>query len=536
MMFRRLAQAAALAGVLVAGLAAGHGTAGATQMAGSPHRAPPATVTAGHGLSQDSSGQPFAGTETTAAVALPAVSGATLAVRTVPVIEGVRVILDGTSYATNARGLVMIPTSPGGHRIHILPPRLRHEDVRVRFARWLDGIALADRTITVSPRSTILEAGFVVSHPITVRFTDEHSDPVPPGQITQVTMASSVGQRFTFSPADPPQSLDVNRITRDQRGLHALAIRYSVHEVLIHSSNVVYGGSQNFYLHSHERTWVIKVLLFPLRIEVRDALFGFPIGSAVQLTLPDHSHRLVTLGAGHSVALTRLPRATYQIVAKGFGFGLAAPTNLSKPQVAKVLLLSWMDLAAVLAFAMLFVVGLPLVGGRIVRRSGGIRLPVWHGGNPAEAPPAESQDHVIGTSAQDPEPAAQDPEPAAQDPEPAAQDPEPADPASAIAGSGAGQAAEGAAETSPTGAESAASESAALRTVQHGAEPEDPDSTVVFPAITDVADAPASDQSPADENGDLAATSVDTSVGTGDGDGQPTSGGNHDRAMPPTIA
>jgi hypothetical protein len=236
-------------------------------------------------------------------------------------------------------------------------------------------------------------------------------------------------------------------------------------------------------------------LLFPLRIEVRDALFGFPIGSAVQLTLPDHSRRLVPLGADHGVTLTGLPRANYQIVAKGFGFGLSAPTALSKPQVAKVLLLSWADLAVVLAFAVLFVVGLPLIGGRVVRRSRGVRLPVWRGGKPAEAPPAESPDPVTDPAAQAPETTAQTSEPAEQ-----AETSEPAEQAEALAGARTDQATVADVESPTTADETAPTKNAASGAAQRGAEPEDPDSTIVLPAITDVTDAPAGDQRLAGEN------------------------------------
>src|SRR5215831_10289422 len=357
MMSRRAARAAAPFGALVAGLVAGLG----------PGLASAAPVAAA-----------------TVASAAAAGSGATFVLRTVPVIRGVRVVLDGTMHTTDAHGRVSIGTSPGPHHVHILPPRASSAGPGVRFARWVDGIAFANRTIILSPRTNVIEAGFTVSHPVAVRFTDEHGLPVPMHEVSRLTVANSVGQRFTFSPADPPQALPANRVVRNQAGLVPLPIRYSVRDVIIDNANVVYGGSQNFFVTSSHRIWTIKVLLFPLRIEVRNALFRFPIESAVELTLPSHARRLVTLGPSHSVLLTGLPRASYQLVAKRFGFGMTAPTTLSKPQVAKILLFSWIDVAAVLGFVVLFVVGLPLIGGRIVRRHGRFRLPVWHGGDPAE--------------------------------------------------------------------------------------------------------------------------------------------------------
>ncbi len=321
------------------------------------------------------------------AAGTPVGASATLLIHTVPRIRGVRVFLDGSAYQTDSQGFVAIPTTSGGHRIHILRPLSHPPGTTVRFSRWLDGIALADRRISISPGTNVQQAGFAVSHPITVRFADSRGGPVALSNVTRLTIDSSLGERFTFSPAAPPRSLAVDRIVRDPAGLVPLAIRYSVRDVIIDGANVVYGGSQNFFVR-RSRAWTVKILLFPLQIKVQDALFGFPIGSAVRLTLPNGSGRIVPLGTDHAVTLTGLPRATYQLVAKGPGFGLASPSTLSKPQVAQLLLLSWVDVLAVLTFAALFLVGLPVLGGRIVRRQGGIRLPVWHVGRSRELPAA----------------------------------------------------------------------------------------------------------------------------------------------------
>lgn len=325
----------------------------------------------------------------------PAGASATLLIHTVPRIKGVRVSFDGRAFQTNSQGFVAIPTTSGGHHIHILGPRSHPADTTVRFSRWLDGIALADRTISISPGTNIEQAGFEVAHPIAVRFADSQGRPVALSNVTRLTIDSSLGKRFTFSPARPPRALAVNRVIRNPAGLVPMEIRYSVRDVIIDGANVVYGGSQNFFVR-RSRTWTIEILLFPLKIKIQDALFGFPIGRAVRLTMPTGSSRIVTLGAAHSVTLTGLPRATYQLVAKGPGFGLASPVTLSKPQVAKLLLLSWVDILAVVTFLALFVVGLPVLGGRIVRRKGRIRLPVWHAGRSSELPPVPHPEQPVG--------------------------------------------------------------------------------------------------------------------------------------------
>ncbi len=309
-------------------------------------------------------------------------SGSTLLVQAIPMLKGVQVILDGRTYLTGAHGYIQISTFAGPHQVGVLPPRSVPAHTRVRFSRWLDGTAMTTRGITLGPGKNFEQVGFVISHPIAVKFTDVNGQRVPFSRITRITIASSLGRRFTFPPAHPPKMIQSNRVVRGQRGLQPPPIRYSVSSVIIDGANVVYGGSQNFFV-SRSRIWTVKVLLFPLRIKVRDALFGFPIGHVVRLMLPNGSSRFVDLRAGHDTTLTRMPRTTYELVAEGPGFGLSSPVALSKPQTAKLLLLSWVDIAAVAAFAVLFLLGLPLAGGRIVRRSGRVRL-VWHPGRPGD--------------------------------------------------------------------------------------------------------------------------------------------------------
>jgi hypothetical protein len=337
------------------------------------------------------SAQPALAADTSPAAKGPA-SGSLL-LQTVPSVKGVLVSLDGRVYETDGHGFVAITTVSGKHHIGITPPRPALGRT-VHFSRWLDGLALAERDISLSPGPNREQVGMVVSHPIAVRFTGPHGVPVPLSDVTRVTVDSSLGESFTFAPSHPPPTLPADRIVRIQSGLAPLIIRYSVREVVIDGSNVVYGGKQNFFVHA-SGVWTVAVLLFPLRIEVKDALFGFGIGSAVRLMLPDGSSRIIKLGNGHAIAMTGLPRATYQLAARGAGFGLTSPTTLSKPQVAKLLLLSWIDILAVGVFAVLFAVGLPVLGRRVIRHPGRLRLPAWQMGGSQRPPtpaPADTAD------------------------------------------------------------------------------------------------------------------------------------------------
>jgi hypothetical protein len=313
----------------------------------------------------------------------------TVKVQITPGIKGVRFTLDGRTFLTDSRGRVTIATFAGIHRIGVALPRSLPRGMTVRFAGWLDHYPGMQRTVKYGPRVETEQIGFIVSYPVSVVVADASGRRLPASTITRITLASSLGERFTLVPGQPAVAFAANRIARDKKGLVAIPIRYSTREVIIDGANVVNKGSENFFA-PKPTTWTIHALLFPLTIEVRDAFFGFAIGSSVRLTYPSGARTRIDLGPDHATRVANLPRGTYQLVAKGSGMGLSSPLSLSKPQKAKLLLLSWVDFAAVGAFAVLFIIGLPILGGRIIRRSGGARLPAWRtGGRQDVAPKAE---------------------------------------------------------------------------------------------------------------------------------------------------
>ena len=68
---------------------------------------------------------------------------------------------------------------------------------------------------------------------------------------------------------------------------------------LVGGSSVVHEGQQRFFP-AETRNLQLRLLLFSARFEVRDALLGFPIGSAVLLEYPNGRVVRQALGAGGS--------------------------------------------------------------------------------------------------------------------------------------------------------------------------------------------------------------------------------------------
>jgi hypothetical protein len=105
-----------------------------------------------------------------------------------------------------------------------------------------------------------------------------------------------------------------------------------------------------------------------MQIRAQDAVFGFPAGSAVQLRSPDGQVRRLELDGRSRASSGRLARGDYQLKVEGPGISWWAPVSLSRDQQVELVFLSWLDLSAAALLAVLVLVGLPLLGGRLRRR------------------------------------------------------------------------------------------------------------------------------------------------------------------------
>ena len=155
-----------------------------------------------------------------AATAAAAGSGATFVLHTVPRIRGVRVILDGRTFQTDPR--------PGSWRSHSLRPAPRPHPPAARSQRRHHCPLLAMAGWHRLGRPDHLRSR---QAPTSSRRASSSPIPSPSGSptrtafrcrlrdVTRLTIDNSLGKRFTFSPAHPPQALAVNRVVRNQAGL-----------------------------------------------------------------------------------------------------------------------------------------------------------------------------------------------------------------------------------------------------------------------------------------------------------------------------
>jgi hypothetical protein len=110
--------------------------------------------------------------------------------------------------------------------------------------------------------------------------------------------------------------------------------------------------AQQRFLPSRQRVVPLRLLFYDTTVRARDALFGFPIGHALELRYPNGHVERPRLGGGGKVRLRALPRGDYEVKVSGAGISFTRPLSVSRNQEVELKVLSWLDLGlAALALA-----------------------------------------------------------------------------------------------------------------------------------------------------------------------------------------
>jgi hypothetical protein len=299
-----------------------------------------------------------------AAVAAPAVPA--LVVRTVPAVPHARVLFDGKELRTGRDGtLRIIPGDWRELRRRLRVPTVWRDGTRIRFSRWIGRI---DRT---GPPSDDLEvaAGFDVDYRVRFRFVDPGGNPVAYEHIDRVELRGATGAvvSVTGRRLRDPLLLWGSRVVTLHAGPQQKEIYYRLHSVRMRGANVV-NQAQQRYVPSTERSVDVQLLFFDARVVVRDALLGFPAGSAVRVRYPDGTRERHPLGAGRAVTIRSLPRGQYELTVEGLGLPISSPVAITRQQTIPLEFVTWLDIAVGLLAVLTFLVGLPLLGRRLWRR------------------------------------------------------------------------------------------------------------------------------------------------------------------------
>jgi hypothetical protein len=277
-----------------------------------------------------------------AAGAAPAAAQTPETIQTVPPVPGMRFAVNGAEFHADAAGRAHPPSTARGS-LTALTTEVK-PGVRARFDRWYSGRQIAAVNL---------------EYRVGLRFVDLEGHRVDPRVVRSLTLAGSNGRRHVFS-GSTPRWLQGNRVIPESGGTKSTAVSYAAQRALVGGSSVVHRGQQRFFP-AETRTLQVRLLLFSARFEVRDALLGFPIGSAVLLEYPNGRVMRQALGPGGELTLKSLPRGDYRVRVDALGISSSRPIALSGDQDVRLQVISWLDIAIVLlgllalALALLYV-------------------------------------------------------------------------------------------------------------------------------------------------------------------------------------
>ena len=285
----------------------------------------------------------------------------TLEIITVPPIQGIPFRVSGRRLETNAEGVIRSRIwREGLNEVEILMEDFQSSKYKLEFARWSDAVFLTKRDIDITS-SLSIEAGFNVSYPVQLNYTNLEGDRVPIERIDAVELRNSIGDVLNFAGYQTQWLQAIDILGRDF-GLDPVELVYSVQSVMVDGSNVVNRGQQRFVVRPSEAPQ-IELLLYPVSISSHDAVFGYPIGRSVLIRYPDghqESHNLNEYGELH---LNDMARGTYSSVVERAP-GLALPTTfvLSRAQNVEVLVISVLDFLTIVLLGIALVAGLIFLG------------------------------------------------------------------------------------------------------------------------------------------------------------------------------
>jgi hypothetical protein len=286
-----------------------------------------------------------------------------LTLQTIPPLPYVEFVFNGTTVTTDETGLLTVYVSePGIYNLEAIPLEndLATPDTRAVFQRWSDSVFEPGRTVELK-RNKYLEAGFIISHPMSMSFIDLDGEPVDQSRITTITLKTSKGDRLVFDDGQT-RWLQATRINRRREGLEATPILYSVEDVTVDGSNVINRYQQRFLVEANANM-EIQLLLYYAHIESRDALFGFPVGTGVNVGLPSGELVYYPYDESGSVYIGPLGRGTYTVQPVNIG-GMVpvTPMALSRDQVVSLMVLSVFDMVVAVSVGVFGSLGLLLYG------------------------------------------------------------------------------------------------------------------------------------------------------------------------------
>jgi hypothetical protein len=285
-----------------------------------------------------------------ALAALPAISQARRApyeFRTIPVQPHLKVTILGKVHHMNAKGELTIKLPTVGTKE--IPEAVKPGDRKLsprhmaRFDRWYGPEVMT----------------FDNFYRMDFAFRDLADKPVDPDLVTEMTLKSRTGVR---TPVKQGESvwLQGSRVVPFTGELVSKDIDYQVERAEVDGTNVVNRAQQRF-TPTKQQDLDVQLLFYSLKVVTKDALLGFPIGSAVDLKYPSGRTVRHPLKDGQ-VVMPSLPRGTYNLKVAASGISFTRPVSVSRNQEVELKVISYLDM--VLAFGAMISIAVGLLLAR----------------------------------------------------------------------------------------------------------------------------------------------------------------------------
>jgi hypothetical protein len=284
-----------------------------------------------------------------------------LRVQTIPALSGVVFEIDGRQFVSGENGLATIEMYKTGlYRLKVLISNYKNPHKRIVFGRWEQESYEPSRSVRI-PSNEVVQVGLNVFHEINQTFVDVNGHPIDPGRITGIMIKSAQGDVFSLKEGQTVW-VPASRTARRQTSLEETKLLYSVISVTIDGSSVVNQAQQRFYANAND-DWIISLLLYSMHVNVKDALFGTPIGESLRVAYPDGQIKDYKLDGLKSADIYSLARGIYHIEVIGInGLRTVLPVALSRDQTVNVTVVTYVDMAVVGSIGLLTAIGLVLFG------------------------------------------------------------------------------------------------------------------------------------------------------------------------------
>jgi hypothetical protein len=288
---------------------------------------------------------------------------AQMTVRTVPPLAGIRFLFNNQTLVSDEKGLINIKVNKiGTYRLEVLPLEKNNSAAHVEFSRWNKEVYVPYLDVRIPSKSPI-EAGFLISYPVSYQFFEPTGKLVDPTRISEMTLRAQ-GTTYQFKDSGPHWLPAYRLERRIGRKLELLNVNYSFQNVTIDGTNVLNQGQQRFQVSSPNDVWQVQLLLYSAHFSALDAIFHTPIGSSgVQLDYPNGLTKVIHFGQNSDLEVPSLARGLYNAKVIGAtGSSPLTPLFLSRDQNVELLVISHRDMEILFGIPVLIALILLLVG------------------------------------------------------------------------------------------------------------------------------------------------------------------------------